>query len=242
MRRSARRRRRCCSAAGRRPPSSLPSSRSTESTSGLAAPAMRNEVGCSSGSPAASRPSFMVAMSLVRPSESRSPTRGGDALVGPDLQRVAAQREDRPHAEGPRAEELGLQGHDVAVAAGDLEDRVDALVDEQRRAGDGGELDRRRLVVGDVDRVDGAGERAGARPDELGVRVARRPELRGDDEATRRQRRSQHRAPRWRARGRRGGCSGVGRHRGGGRSGPRCSSLRGRRRARRSPRSRCARR
>ena len=138
------------------------------------------------------------------------------ALVGADAQRIPAQGQDRPHAERPRSEQVGLERHDVAVAAGELEDRLDALVDQQHRAGHGGELDRGGLVVGHVDRVDRPGERAGARAHDVGVRVARRPELRGDDEATRRQRRSQHRAPPSQARDPRRR-SGAGTRRGGGR-------------------------
>ena len=156
--------------------------RSGGSTSGLAAPMIRKLVGISSGSPAASRPSLSPAITLAKAGRVDVAHLGRAALVGADLDRVAAQCEDGPHAQRPRSQQLRLQGHEVPVARGELKDRLEPLVEQQRRTRDRRHLDRRRRVVGDVDGRHVVPQRASRRPDGGRVGIARRTELGRDRE------------------------------------------------------------
>ncbi len=76
--------------------------------------------------------------------------------------RVAGQGQDGPHAQCPGPEQLRLEPQQVPVAAGEVEDRLDpaALLDDGRQ-GDGAHAHAGHGRVGDVDRVDRAGQRPG---------------------------------------------------------------------------------
>ena len=79
---------------------------------------------CRSAPPARSTPAFSPLTIRRRPSVSTSPT-GLRLRVVADLQRVAADDEERLDAEPRRAEEVRLDAEDVPVARGEVEDRVD---------------------------------------------------------------------------------------------------------------------
>ena len=123
------------------------------------------------------------------------PDTGGAALVGPDLERVAAEGEDGAHAERPGAEQVGLQRQHVAVAAGHLHDRLEAALQHHDRGGQRRHLHARRLVVGHVGRVHHRSERRGRPAHEVGVGVGRRAQLGGDDEGLRGQEIGERHAP-----------------------------------------------
>ena len=104
-----------------------------------------------------------------------------------DLQRVAADDEERLDAEAGRPEEVRLDAEDVPVARGEVEDGVDPrLVPDHVRHGDGRHPEARHRVVGDVDGVDAvAPEELGAVERGGGVGPLRRLDLHGDDERLR---------------------------------------------------------
>jgi hypothetical protein len=106
-----------------------------------------------------------------------------ELLVLADLQRIAGEAEDGAHAERPRGEQVGLDGHAVPVAARDLHDRLQPLLEHPARAGQGRQLHRRRLVVGHVRGIHVGRERPGGGANELCIRVNRWAELGGDCEA-----------------------------------------------------------
>ena len=72
---------------------------------------------------------------------------------------VAAQHQQIAHAGGGRGHQVALQGDAVAVAAGELKDRLDALGRQHGGGGDGGKMRAGAGAVGDVDRVGEAFER-----------------------------------------------------------------------------------
>ena len=89
---------------------------------------------------------------------------GGGVRVVAELGRIAGEAEDVVQADGRRAEQVGLDAEHVAVAAGVVQDRVDAgvLLDlnaEALGAHAGGGAGR----VGHVDGVDAEPAREGAR-------------------------------------------------------------------------------
>jgi hypothetical protein len=99
-----------------------------------------------------------------------------------DLGVVAAEDEDVVDAERRRAEDVALQREPVAVAAGHLEDRLDAALHEEVRGGEAGEVHLGAGAVGDVDRGDEAlqGQRALQEFRRIGRDRGR--DLGGDDE------------------------------------------------------------
>ena len=72
---------------------------------------------------------------------------------------VAAQHQQIAHAAGGGAQQIALQGDAVAVAAGELQHRLDAVLDQQRGRRHRAEMRPRAGAVGDVDRVGEALER-----------------------------------------------------------------------------------
>jgi hypothetical protein len=72
------------------------------------------------------------------------------------------EAQDVRHAERRRSQEVALQGHAIAVAYGELQHRLDAVLGQ-----DGGGSQRRHVragarAIGDVDRIGQALEAAGA--------------------------------------------------------------------------------
>ena len=107
-----------------------------------------------SASPAASVPAFMFAMSFASPFESRSPTWVASSSYLPTFIGSPVRREHGAHAERPRARAGRTAGAEVPVAAGDLHDRLEALLEHPGRTGQGRQLDGRRLVVRHIGGVD----------------------------------------------------------------------------------------
>ena len=98
------------------------------------------------------------------------------------LRIVAGEHQDVADAERCGAEDVALQREAVAVAAGHLEDRLDAVLNQEVRGGEAGQVHLGARAVGDVDRGGEAFQRQRA-AQELGrVGRDRRRDLRGDDE------------------------------------------------------------
>src|SRR5262249_33526930 len=106
---------------------------------------------------------------------------------------VAAQQQQVFCAERGGGQQVPLQGDAVAVAAGELQYRLDAVLQQDRRRRDGAEMRARAGAVGDVDGVGEALERQ--RLVEHVARIARggRRHLGGDGEAAGLERRLQAR-------------------------------------------------
>ena len=123
------------------------------------------------------------------------PDRGFDQRAGVEIEHrlgvgliagariVAAQHQEVADAERRRADQIALQREAVAVAAGQLQDRLDAVLVQDRRSGERAEMRARAGPVGDVDGVGDVLERH--RLDQQLLRVARdrRRDLGRDDEA-----------------------------------------------------------
>ena len=98
---------------------------------------------------------------------------------------VAGEAEDVPDAQDGGAEDVGLHGEAVPVAAGHLHDGLEAVLlglmagDHRADAHHGG------LVVGDVDGVDVALEQVGLAGDDAAIGALRRSTLAGDGERAR---------------------------------------------------------
>ena len=75
------------------------------------------------------------------------------------LRIVAAHEHEVLDAERGRTEQVGLQRDAVAVASGDLDDRIEAGLAHDHRSRQRGHRDDRAVAVGDVDRVDGIAQR-----------------------------------------------------------------------------------
>ena len=73
---------------------------------------------------------------------------------------VAAQHQKVAHAERHRAQKVALQRDAIAIAAGELQDRLDALLDHDRGRRERAHMRVRTGAVGDVDRVGEAFQRA----------------------------------------------------------------------------------
>ena len=66
---------------------------------------------------------------------------------------VAGQAEQVAHAQGVRAQQVTLDRQAVAVTAGHLDDRLQALLDDNGPGSDAGHAHDGGLVIGDVDRI-----------------------------------------------------------------------------------------
>jgi hypothetical protein len=95
---------------------------------------------------------------------------------------VAGEHQHIVDAERRGAEQVALQREPVAVAAGHLEDRLDAALHEEVRRREAGQVNLGARAVGDVDRGDQPFQRHGAAQEFRGVGGHRRRDLRGDDE------------------------------------------------------------
>ena len=100
---------------------------------------------------------------------------------------VAAQHQQIAHAAGSRAQQIALQGDAVAVAAGELQHRLDAVLDQQRGRRHRAEMRARAGAVGDVDRVGEALERGRLGEKSAALGADRRRDFRGDHKAPGRQ-------------------------------------------------------
>ena len=99
------------------------------------------------------------------------------------LRIVPAQREHVPDAERRGAEQLALQRDPVAVAAGELQDRLDAVSHEKVRSGEAGHMRPGARSVGHVDRGREAAQRERPVDEFGGIARNRRCKLGGDHEA-----------------------------------------------------------
>ena len=128
------------------------------------------------------------------------PLKGRVAFAGQDLARieiehglgvglvagagiVAAQRQQIVHAGGGGAEQIALQGDAVAVAAGELQHRLDAGLDQHRRRRQRAQMRPRAGAVGDVDRVGQTFQRQRLGEKLLARGGHRRRDFRGDHKA-----------------------------------------------------------
>ena len=96
---------------------------------------------------------------------------------------VAAQHQQIAHAGRRRAQQIALQRDAVAVAAGELKDRLDALLDQHRRRRHRAKMRPRAGAVGDVDGIGEAFQRQRLGEQFVAVGGDRRRHFRGDDEA-----------------------------------------------------------
>ena len=95
---------------------------------------------------------------------------------------VAGEAQQVAHAAGGGAHQLALQRDAVAVAAGELEDRLDAFAREHRRRDRRRQMRARAGAVGDVDGVGETAQRQGLAQEIIGIARDRRRDLGGDDE------------------------------------------------------------
>ena len=100
------------------------------------------------------------------------------------LRVVAGEHQEVVDAERRRAHEVALQRDAVAVAAGELQDRLDARPEEERRRGKRAHVRPRAGAVGQIDRVGEPAQRQRLGEQVLRVTRDRRRNLRGHDEAT----------------------------------------------------------
>ena len=110
----------------------------------------------------------------------------GRARQVADPRRVPGQGQDVADAEGVRAEQLGLERHEVAVARRDVDDalEVEVVLDPERH-GQGAHPDPGHRRVADVDHIDaGRLEEPGGLDRALDADGARRVDLDRDDVAT----------------------------------------------------------
>ena len=106
--------------------------------------------------PAWSSPRLRRVRISIRPIESTSQTPGAGGVVA-DARRVAGQREDVADAERVRAQQLGLERHEVPVAGRRVDDALEVeVVLDPERDGHRAHPDPRHRRVADVDDV-GAG-------------------------------------------------------------------------------------
>ena len=96
---------------------------------------------------------------------------------------VAAQHQQIAHADRRRAQQVALQRDAVAVAAGELEDRLDPCSTSSRRRGHRAEMRPRAGAVGDVDGVGQALERQRLGEQFVAVGGHRRRHFRGEHKA-----------------------------------------------------------
>ena len=98
------------------------------------------------------------------------------------LRVVAGEQEEVADAERGGAHHLALQGQPVLVAAGDLQDRLDAGAEQERRRGQRRHMGTRAGAVGHVDRVGYASQQCRFCEQLLRVARHRRRQFRGHDE------------------------------------------------------------
>ena len=117
---------------------------------------------------------------------------------------ITAQQQQVAHPERGGAHQLALERDAVAVAAGELEDRLDPGADQQRRRRKGAHMGAGAGAVGDVDGVRKAAQRQRLGDEIIGIAGHRRHHLGGDDETAGREalreglRRAFARRRRWR--------------------------------------------
>ena len=121
---------------GRRRPACAPGGPTRSSVSaavGSRAQAIVNVACWPMGEPAWSSPRLRRARISIRPIESTSQTPRAGGVVA-DPRRVAGEREDVPDAEGVRAQQLGLERHQVPVAGRDVDEalEVEVVLDPER--------------------------------------------------------------------------------------------------------------
>ena len=95
---------------------------------------------------------------------------------------IAGQAQDIANAQRMGAEQIGLDGQPVAVAAGHLDDRLDAFLEQDGAGGDAAHADDGGLVVGDIGGIHAALQKAGFPADDLCIMALRRPHFSGDGE------------------------------------------------------------
>ena len=98
---------------------------------------------------------------------------------------VAREHQDVTDAERGGAHQLALQRDAVLVAAGDLQNRLDAGVDEDYRGRQRGHMGAGAGTVGDIDRIGEAAQRGCLAQQVLRVAGDRRGHFRGHDEPAR---------------------------------------------------------
>ena len=98
------------------------------------------------------------------------------------LRVVAGEQEQVANAECGGAHHLALQRDAVFVAAGDLQDRLDARANEQARRGQRAHMRARPGAVGDIDRIGEALDPRGLLQKFGGVAGHRRRQFGGHDE------------------------------------------------------------
>jgi hypothetical protein len=95
---------------------------------------------------------------------------------------VAGHQQHVRDAQGARRDQVGLQREPVAVAAGDLHDRLDPGLGGQQAARPASHPHVRAGVVGDVHSVHPAAQRLRPAADGRGIGPARRADLGGHRE------------------------------------------------------------
>ncbi len=98
---------------------------------------------------------------------------------------VAGHQQHVRDAHGGGGEQVGLERQPVAVAAGELHDRLDSRLGGQQAAGPARHPHVRTGVVGDVDGIHPAAQRFHLAAQRRGIRPPRRPDLRGHREPAR---------------------------------------------------------
>ena len=100
------------------------------------------------------------------------------------LRVVAGENEEVLDAERGGAHQLALQRDAILVAAGELQHRLDAGVEEKARRGERRHMGAGAGAVGDIHRVGQAFERQGLAHEFLPVERHRRRDFRRHDEAS----------------------------------------------------------
>ena len=97
---------------------------------------------------------------------------------------VTGEAEHVANPVGIGAQDVGLHGQTVAVAADHLKIRFQTFLDQQQAGGPAGHADHGGLVVGDVDRVDVALQERGLVSDLFCIASPGRSQLAGECEVT----------------------------------------------------------
>ena len=98
---------------------------------------------------------------------------------------VAGEQQNVVNVERRRAHQFALQRDAVLVAAGDLQDRLDAGVDQERRRGERAHVGAGAGAIGDIDRVGEPAQRRRLAQQILRVAGHRRGDLRRHDKTAR---------------------------------------------------------
>ncbi len=104
--------------------------------------------------------------------------------IVPDAHRVAGQRQDVADAQRVRAQQVGLQRHEVAVARGEVDDGLQVqVVAHQAGEGEAAHAHARHRAIGDVDEADAVLLEPGSAVEYLArIESLRRIQLDTDDE------------------------------------------------------------